>query len=393
MRLWVGLSGVFFALSTVVIYGFTYRITRPIKQLTAQAETVAAGERSVRVAIGSRDELGRLAGSLNRMLASLEDNEIALRQKVAETKTLYEIAKEVSGQVALDSVLRLIMERARDLLRAEQGLLALRQGETDTFAIQAASGAASKALARVRFRPGEGLGGRVVMTGLPLRTANAPQEYPDNPVLKAAQDLEMIRSVVAVPLRSQDRVIGVLCVHSPTPNKFHEDDERLLSALADQAAIAIEKAKLYEQVSQYARELETKIAAFQESEMRFRSVAQSANGAIISADSYGTIIAWNQEAQRIFGYEEAEVLGQPVTLLMPKRYRVNCLSGQARLRAGGEAHVLGKTVELYGLRKDGSEFPLEISLASWQTSAGTFFTSIIRDITEHKRAEAALRES
>ena len=134
-------------------------------------------------------------------------------------------------------------------------------------------------------------------------------------------------------------------------------------------------------------------AVVEESEQRFRAVAQSANDAIISADSAGKVVGWNSGAERLFGYSEAEIIGQPLTVLMPERFRGIYSAGLARVAAGGTPHMIGKTVEFSGLRKDGSEFPSEISLAQWRTAAGRFFTAIIRDITEHKQAEDVLRNS
>ncbi len=123
------------------------------------------------------------------------------------------------------------------------------------------------------------------------------------------------------------------------------------------------------------------------SEERFRSVAQAANDAIISADGDGKIMSWNNGAKRIFLYSEEEVLGRPMTELMPERYRERHRSGLERLRAGGEPRVLGKTVELHGLRKGGEEFPLELSLSTWKTGGAVFYGGILRDITERKRIE------
>jgi len=133
-------------------------------------------------------------------------------------------------------------------------------------------------------------------------------------------------------------------------------------------------------------------AATEESERRFRAITQSANDAIIIADSNGNVAGWNSCAERLFGYTEDEIGGQSLTRLMPERFRDLHSRGFARA-AGGEAlHLMGKTVELAGLRKDGSEFPLELSLAQWETAAGRFFTAIIRDITERKAAESLLVE-
>ncbi len=130
-----------------------------------------------------------------------------------------------------------------------------------------------------------------------------------------------------------------------------------------------------------------------ESEIRFRSVVQSAIDAIILADSDGNIISWNKGAQTIFSYEEKEVLGKPLTILMPERYREAHLRGLERVRTTGKSDYIGKISELHGLRKDGSEFPLELSRAAWRVGDKTFYGGIIRDITERKRTEEALRAS
>ena len=131
--------------------------------------------------------------------------------------------------------------------------------------------------------------------------------------------------------------------------------------------------------------------ALRESETRYRAVAHSANDAIISADSAGNIAGWNPSAERMFGYTEIEVSNQPLTMLMPSPYRERHLTGMARVQSGGEKHIIGKTVELEGRRKDGTEFPLEISLSEWQVAAGRFYTAIIRDITARKQVDEALR--
>lgn len=132
-------------------------------------------------------------------------------------------------------------------------------------------------------------------------------------------------------------------------------------------------------------------ARLAESEEHFRAVAESANEAIITINSTGGIVNWNNAAERLFGYSKAEMSDRPLTALMPERLRSLHSTGLARVAAGGVPHVIGKTTELSGLHRDGSEFPLELSLAQWHTGQSQFFTAIIRDITERKRAEEDLR--
>jgi PAS domain S-box-containing protein len=129
------------------------------------------------------------------------------------------------------------------------------------------------------------------------------------------------------------------------------------------------------------------------SEVRFRSVTQSVADAIISADIQGRIVFWNHAAEKIFGYCEDEVIAKPLTLIIPERFRERHCAGLARLQAGGEGRVIGKTVELQGLRKDGTELPVELSLCAWRSSEGTFYTGIVRDISKRKEVEERLRRS
>ena len=131
--------------------------------------------------------------------------------------------------------------------------------------------------------------------------------------------------------------------------------------------------------------------AVRENEEQFRTLMQSAIDAIILADSHGNIIACNQASRSMFGRTNEEVVGQPISTLMPERYRQDHQAGIRRVSGGGTSRLLGKTTELRGLRKDGTEFPLELSLAAWETAKGRFFCGIIRDITERKRAEEEIR--
>jgi PAS domain S-box-containing protein len=103
-------------------------------------------------------------------------------------------------------------------------------------------------------------------------------------------------------------------------------------------------------------------------------------------------VFWNEGARRTFGYEVEEVLGKSLTLLIPERYREAHVAGLQRYLANGEARVVGKTVELEAVGKDGAEFPIELSLAAWRSYGEVFFTAILRNITERKRAEEAIKK-
>jgi len=130
--------------------------------------------------------------------------------------------------------------------------------------------------------------------------------------------------------------------------------------------------------------------ALQESETRYRSVLQSATDAIVTADSSGIIVGWNSGAERIFGYNYTEAVGQPLTSIIPLYHHAGHPNGMKGLQSEGDQDVIGKTVELEGFRRDKNVFPIELSLSTWETKSEQFFTGIIRDITERKRIEERL---
>ena len=130
--------------------------------------------------------------------------------------------------------------------------------------------------------------------------------------------------------------------------------------------------------------------ALHASEERFRALVESATDAIVLADHEGRIMWWNGAAERMFGYSKPEALGAPLTLMMPERFRAGHQSGIARLTQGASSTLIGKTIELVGLTKAGEEFPIELSLASWRTHEGVFFSGIIRNIHRRKQAEEAI---
>ena len=161
----------------------------------------------------------------------------------------------------------------------------------------------------------------------------------------------------------------------------------LINAVRDDRGALVGFAKVTRDLTERKRAEQ----ALRASEERFRILAVTANDAILSADSHGNITYFNPGAERIFGYTAEEVSGRPLTTLMPERFAEAHRAGLARYLATREARVIGRTVELAGRRKDGTEFPLELSLAAWNQGAEVAFTAIIRDITSRKEGEERLR--
>src|SRR5208282_3130618 len=128
-------------------------------------------------------------------------------------------------------------------------------------------------------------------------------------------------------------------------------------------------------------------------ERRFRQVVEAAPNAMVMIDRTGKIAMVNTEAERVFGYARAELVGQPVEMLVPERFRGHHPELRKTFFADPQPRPMGAGRDLYGLRKDGSEFPIEIGLNPIETGEGTMVLSAIIDITARNAAKLALRES
>jgi PAS domain S-box-containing protein len=146
-------------------------------------------------------------------------------------------------------------------------------------------------------------------------------------------------------------------------------------------------------VSILSEEIHHKDIELRESQEKFRSVADSAVDGIITTDNSGKIVLFNPSLKDIFGYTIDEIKGKHVTLLMPARYREKFLQKLESFKSTGNHDLNGKTFESIGLKKNGREFPFEISIATWGSKDKKYTTSIIRDVTKRKKIEKMLQNS
>jgi len=234
----------------------------------------------------------------------------------------------------------------------------------------------------ISFNRGVGFPGRIWATGHPYWESDlaTPAVYPRS----AEASAEGLHSAFGIPVRTADRFFGVL--------EFFAEDV----LPPDQALLNAAQGVGYQLGEFLARA--RAMTGEHESEVRKASILDTALDSIITSDHTGAIIEFNAAAESVFRYRKDEVIGrQMADLIIPPRYRERHRQGMKRYLATGEAHVLGRRIEIEAMRSDGSEFPVELAIVRVPLPGPPFFTAYIRDLTERKQLEAdqarLLRES
>ncbi|HEY5600019.1 MAG TPA: PAS domain S-box protein, partial [Candidatus Manganitrophaceae bacterium] len=159
-----------------------------------------------------------------------------------------------------------------------------------------------------------------------------------------------------------------------------------------------DKDKNKEQLLKELKTLQTRLSELQRlgvehkrAETRFRALLEAAPDPIIIVDDQGRMMFANAQTERLFGYDRDELLGEPIEILIPERFRKPHIGHRNDYFSMPRIRPMGACFDLAARRKDGSEFPVEISLSPLETEEGTLTISVVRDITDRKRAEGELR--
>jgi len=192
-----------------------------------------------------------------------------------------------------------------------------------------------------------------------------------------------IGAMLDVAIRSQGRTVGVLChEHVGPPREWDVREAEFAVSMADMVSLALEMDRRREVESRLGHALE-----------QFSTLARTASDAIVTIDGRGHVTFWNDGAERLFGRTARDMADRPLMEIMPERFRTMHMKGFEAFRSSGVLRHAGEVLELAALRPDGSEFPIELTLAAWSAGGEAFVTGIVRDITERKAAEAALRDA
>lgn len=228
------------------------------------------------------------------------------------------------------------------------------------------------------FPPGIGLPGRVWASRKPAWITDVADDtnFPRMPIAVK----EGLHAGFGFPILYRGRVLGVMEFFS---REVRESDDETQTVMA---AVGVQMGQLLAR-----RQADD---ARRENDAQAKAVLESAIDCVISMDGTGRIVEFNPAAERTFGYARSDVIGRPLAdLIIPASLREQHTVGLARYHATGEGSLLGRRVEITAMRADGSEFPVELAIVEVDLPGQAMFTGYIRDITDRKRTETALRES
>jgi PAS domain S-box-containing protein len=234
------------------------------------------------------------------------------------------------------------------------------------------------------FARGSGLPGQVL-------ASEQPVWLPDLVADPSFQRRELaaalgLHGACACPIHTGHDVLGVIQFFCRAPAALDDNLQALLADLGRQIgqfsarrAAEAERVRLLRQA--------------QAAEARFRALLEAAPDAAVIAGRDGRITLVNRQTEIMFGYDRQALLGQPVEVLLPERFRPRHVDHRASYAAAPRTRLMGVGLELFGRRADGSEFPVEVSLSPVETDGELLIISLIRDVSERKQAEARLRQT
>jgi two-component system, cell cycle sensor histidine kinase and response regulator CckA len=318
-----------------------------------------------------KDHLQRLGPAVLRALDTKRSREEQARAHQLQAAT-YRIAQVALSTPGLQQLWPVIHQIVGELMPAKNFYIALYDAAAELltfpyFVDEVDSDFPSKRL-------GKGLTEYVLRTGKPLLVTPEVQEE-----LERRGEVELIGAPsidwVGVPLKIGDRTIGVLVVQTYAPGvRYGEREKEILQFVSTQVAMAIER--------HHAE------AELRSSEARLKAIIDAALDAVITMDGTGTIRSWSPQAERVFGWPASEVLGRTLsTTIIPPRYRAAHERGLAHFLATGQGTVLNRRIEITGLRRDGREIPVELTITPLRLADAWVFSAFVRDISERRQVE------
>lgn len=301
-----------------------------------------------------------------------------LKKRLKRLELFKKVSNTLSSTMALQEVLKKTMEVTKDIIGAEACSILLPDEETGNLVFTIALGAKGKDVKKFILKPDQGIAGWVYKNKAPLLVCDIDKDERFDCAFDSKTSFKT-KSMVAVPLFVQDRTLGVIqVINKVDGGHFEAEDRDILITLSGPIAVSIDNARITEELRR--------------SEERFQKISSSAHEAIIMINDEAKISYWNPASQKMFGYTQKEALGRDFhQFILPPMHIKAFEEGFAKFKKNGKGLVLGKTMVLSGLKKDGGEFPVEISISAVKIGSRWNSIGIIRDITDRKNFEEKIR--
>lgn len=376
---------------------FSKKLISPLNELVRGAAAVANGDLDYYINVKSNDELELLTFSFNKMISSLgkarnqlqtytynleqkvADKTMIVNEKLKRSQVLVEAGHLLWDQEDINKTTDIIVNLISKTLNVRFCEILIHDKTDNSLCMVSGVGWNKGVVGNLTLDEGLNTYMRHNLKELKpvvINKLKCDSDFSVSPHL----DQHGIVSGASIPIIAGEHIIGTLGVYSDQDTEFSTDDINFLQSIGYIVGTAIENRRADKEIkskNEYTNNL-----------------IETAQDAIICIDDKGVISIWNKSAEKVFGYSEREITGQPVTIIIPDRYKKQHDDGLKKFLKTGEFSVTGKTIEVYGKNKKGIEVPIEMSLTAQKTEKEkTIFTAIIRDLTERKKMEEALLQS
>ena len=382
--------------SVTAVIVFSRRLTRPLKELITGITTIAETDTDYHIPVTSNDEIAFLTFSFNKVLYKLDKSNKQLQDyaghlegkieekteeifgKAKQQKVVAEIGKFLLANIDIQEVMVRVVNRVCNTLRVEFCDILLLDKSQHSFCL--ACGVGWK----------EGLVGHATI-GLGIKSQAGYTLKKETPIV--VRDLRTetrfsdeshlrehgIVSGLSVPMLVEGRTVGVMGVYTSEERVFLKSDINFLESVGQYMAAAIERKRSEDEIVQ-GKEYTDKLI-------------ETAHDAIICIDEQGIVKVWNKAAEKTFGYSNNEMIGEQILSIIPEKYKKDHQKGLELFSEKHETRIIGKTIEVSGMKKNGDEIPIEMSLSFQKIdNEHHTFTAIIRDISLQKEAKKMLLE-
>jgi PAS domain S-box-containing protein len=369
-----------------------FGIAERLEEITLISEAIATGDYTRKmVSKGQKDLFGQAINQITKKLQQvIDDSRKSDWLKTGQTN----LNEKMRGEQEILTLTQNVLNQLATYINAQVGLFFL--AEEDRFKLMSSYAYKQRNNNYNEFKIGEGLIGQAAFEKKSILFTQAPEEH-INLSINSGMGESQPHDIFVLPLIYENEVLGVL--ELAVARHFTSTEIELLEQVADNIAISLYSAQsrlrmkaLLEESQKLTLNLQNQQEEVLESEERIRAVIDTVIDAIITIDTEGIIDSFNPAAEQTFGYSWSEIVGKNVSILMPEPYQNEHDQYIQNYLNTGQAKTIGKRLEAIGKRKDGVTFQIDVAINEMLEGDKRMFIGIVRDITEQKKAEAALRE-